>query len=73
MKGEICTQDILFALLFSGNAVVPVADCNKVKYYAQPKTDMKLIDYINYWRKHISNGHKSEEGCLYLKDWHFVQ
>ncbi|XP_072034844.1 2-oxoglutarate and iron-dependent oxygenase JMJD4-like [Amphiura filiformis] len=55
-----------------GDALVPVADCNKVQYYAQPKTDMKLVNYIEYWKDHISKGHKSKEGCLYLKDWHFV-
>nr|XP_054767212.1 2-oxoglutarate and iron-dependent oxygenase JMJD4-like [Lytechinus pictus] len=56
-----------------GNATVPVANCGKEKYYAQPKEDYKMSDYINYWRKNIEMDYRSSEGCLYLKDWHFTK
>ncbi|XP_797590.2 2-oxoglutarate and iron-dependent oxygenase JMJD4 [Strongylocentrotus purpuratus] len=56
-----------------GDVTVPVANCGKEKYYAQPKQDMKMSDYLQYWKKHIEMDHNSPEGCLYLKDWHFTK
>ena len=73
----LISSSMLFFFFFcppsTGDATVPVADCSKVQYYAQPKREMEFSKYLEYWKDHIRQDHKSKEGCLYLKDWHFVQ
>ncbi|XP_071490381.1 2-oxoglutarate and iron-dependent oxygenase JMJD4-like [Diadema antillarum] len=67
------TPDFDFLERQFGSATVPVANCGKVQYYAQPKQDMKFSDYLRYWRGHIDADYQSSQGCLYLKDWHFTR
>ena len=54
-----------------GDAVAPVADCSKEEFAAHPKSDMRVADYLDYWRDYAANGHPQDGSCLYLKDWHF--
>lgn len=54
----------------AGEAVVPVANCDAKEYNCNPKEQLKLKDYINYWKEHIKKSYRSARGCLYLKDWH---
>ncbi|XP_071791315.1 2-oxoglutarate and iron-dependent oxygenase JMJD4-like [Asterias amurensis] len=56
-----------------GSTVVPVADCRKIEYSAQPKSDMKLTEYLNYWQDIRQDPNSKDEKCLYLKDWHFTK
>lgn len=56
--------------MFIGNNVVPVADCNKKYYNSQPKDDMKMRDYLNYWIDYTKSTHSDSMSLLYLKDWH---
>ncbi|XP_072180779.1 2-oxoglutarate and iron-dependent oxygenase JMJD4-like isoform X2 [Diadema setosum] len=67
------TPDFDFLERQFGGATVPVANCGKVQYYAQPKQDMKFSEYLRYWRGHIATDYQSSQGCLYLKDWHFTR
>ncbi|MBN3324130.1 JMJD4 protein, partial [Atractosteus spatula] len=53
-----------------GDALVPVANCNVKEYNANPKQIMPFKDFVAYWKEYIQNGHSSNKGCLYLKDWH---
>ena len=46
-----------------GNEMAPVMDCNVQYFSSHKKTDMKVFDYMKYWR------HRDER-LLYLKDWH---
>ncbi|XP_072426144.1 2-oxoglutarate and iron-dependent oxygenase JMJD4 isoform X2 [Chiloscyllium punctatum] len=53
-----------------GDFVVPVANCDVKEYNANPKHNIPLRDYLNYWREHRESGYSSPQGCLYMKDWH---
>ena len=60
-----------------GESVVPVADCQRSEYGSQPKIDMTMRSYLDYWETYkrpvINEGcwATMEHGnCLYLKDWH---
>ena len=46
-----------------GNEMAPVMDCNVQYFSSHKKTDMKVSDFMKYWRKR-------DERLLYLKDWH---
>lgn len=50
----------------SGEAEVPVADCDQKHYDSQEKKTYKLSEYIDYWngQRETSSGRKQ---CLYLK------
>ncbi|KAK2514020.1 Jmjd4 [Columba guinea] len=54
----------------SGDAVVPVANCDVKEYNSNPKEQLPFKEYVNYWKEYIKNGYRSSRGCLYLKDWH---
>lgn len=54
----------------SGEAVVPVANCDVKEYNSNPKEQLPFKEYIKYWKEYIKNGYRSSQGCLYLKDWH---
>ncbi|XP_043543860.1 2-oxoglutarate and iron-dependent oxygenase JMJD4 [Chiloscyllium plagiosum] len=53
-----------------GDFVVPVANCDVKEYNANPKHNIPLRDYLNYWGEHRESGYSSPQGCLYMKDWH---
>uniref|UniRef100_A0A8D0G2C5 2-oxoglutarate and iron-dependent oxygenase JMJD4 n=1 Tax=Sphenodon punctatus TaxID=8508 RepID=A0A8D0G2C5_SPHPU len=53
-----------------GEAVVPVANCDVKEYNSNPKEQIKLKEYISYWKEYIKKSYRSPKGCLYLKDWH---
>ncbi|XP_040208115.1 2-oxoglutarate and iron-dependent oxygenase JMJD4 isoform X2 [Rana temporaria] len=53
-----------------GDAAVPVAKCDLKEYNANPKEQIPLREYIEYWREHRDHAYQSTKGCLYLKDWH---
>lgn len=75
--GFICTSS--FSVELAGDAIVPVADCSKEHFDSHCKKEMKMADYLDYWRRHmVQRGNetgevKKDEGLLYLKDWHFVK
>ena len=54
-----------------GDAVAPVADCSREEFCAHPKSEMRVADYLDYWKAYAANGYSQDESCLYLKDWHF--
>uniref|UniRef100_UPI00358F641A 2-oxoglutarate and iron-dependent oxygenase JMJD4-like isoform X1 n=1 Tax=Myxine glutinosa TaxID=7769 RepID=UPI00358F641A len=56
-----------------GDALVPVANCDRRQYDANPKQNMTLCDYIAYWNEHVALDYRSPQGCLYLKDWHLCR
>ncbi|XP_066266660.1 2-oxoglutarate and iron-dependent oxygenase JMJD4-like [Branchiostoma lanceolatum] len=56
-----------------GTLTVPVADCKKVEYQAQPKEDMTLAEFLDYWQDLYRSEHDPSKPCLYLKDWHFCR
>jgi hypothetical protein len=70
-----------------GDASVPVANCSKEHFDSHSKSEMRMADYLDYWRRHMASGKagrgedeengpagsKEGEGLLYLKDWHFVK
>ncbi|XP_078600346.1 2-oxoglutarate and iron-dependent oxygenase JMJD4-like isoform X1 [Branchiostoma floridae x Branchiostoma japonicum] len=56
-----------------GQLTVPVADCKKVEYQAQPKCDMTLAEFLHYWQDYCTSHHNPSKPCLYLKDWHFCR
>ena len=56
--------------------MVPVADCGKEDFNSHCKTEMKMSDYLEYWRNCMEGeGGSGSTGrdLLYLKDWHFVK
>ncbi|XP_018426430.1 PREDICTED: jmjC domain-containing protein 4 [Nanorana parkeri] len=53
-----------------GDAAVPVANCDVKEYNANPKEQVPLREYIEYWRECRENASPSPRGCLYMKDWH---
>ena len=61
----------------AGDARVPVADCGKEHFNSHSKSEMKMSDYLDYWKGNMEAGagdrEKKDERLLYLKDWHFVQ
>ena len=60
----------------SGDYVVPVADCGREQFSAHPKSEMKMADYLKYWRSLLLKEEEqsdSVEGLLYLKDWHLAK
>ena len=58
---------------------MPVADCAKEHFNSHRKSEMKMADYLNYWRRHMQRDDgedtaaEREKDLLYLKDWHFVK
>ncbi|XP_012274653.1 jmjC domain-containing protein 4 [Orussus abietinus] len=56
-----------------GNAVVPVANCNKEYYNAQMKQSMTINEYIDYWIDYRNTNYSLDKPVLYLKDWHCVK
>ena len=60
--------------MFTGAAMVPVADCTQNEFSSHPKHEMKFEDYVQYW-KSIAMGRQEEapSKLLYLKDWHFAR
>ncbi|PIK40416.1 putative jmjC domain-containing protein 4 [Apostichopus japonicus] len=73
VEDDGCHPDFEFLKSHFGDVTVPVANCEKVQYDAQPKEDMTLRDYLDYWQKHIKQNYESEKGCLYMKDMHFTR
>ena len=59
--------------MFSGDCVVPVANCKEEQFFSHPKQDLTLKEYIKYWREYKDDGYPDTESCLYLKDWHFTK
>lgn len=57
----------------SGEAVVPVANCEVKEYNANPKEQIPFKEYVSYWKEHIARNYSSPRGCLYLKDWHLYR
>lgn len=57
----------------TGSAVVPVANCKKEKYSAQPKEDKTFADFVDYWQSYIESDYPESMDNLYLKDWHFAR
>ncbi|XP_003742249.1 2-oxoglutarate and iron-dependent oxygenase JMJD4 [Galendromus occidentalis] len=60
-----------------GDSVAPIADCQRSEYGSQPKTEMTINNYLDYWEEHrrpAVDEHRwantAQEKCLYLKDWH---
>jgi len=51
----------------TGEASVPVANCNVEHYNSHLKTDWKLNDYIDYLVKYAENDYSSSMECLYMK------
>lgn len=37
-------------IIFTGEATVPVADCNQEQFQSHPKLSMLLKDFIEYWK-----------------------
>ena len=79
---------VIHSLYTLGDASVPVADCSKEQFDSHCKKEMKMADYVQYWRGLVqreggSEGvglerreekkEKREEALLYLKDWHFYK
>jgi hypothetical protein len=57
-----------------GDAVVPVADCNRREYDAHPKEEMLFRDFVDYWKSLEMNAVDCQTPrSLYLKDWHFTK
>ncbi|XP_078681566.1 2-oxoglutarate and iron-dependent oxygenase JMJD4-like isoform X2 [Branchiostoma floridae x Branchiostoma belcheri] len=56
-----------------GKLTVPVADCKRVEFQAQPKCDMMLAEFLDYWQDLYTSEHAPGKPCLYLKDWHFCR
>ncbi|XP_019624929.1 PREDICTED: jmjC domain-containing protein 4-like isoform X1 [Branchiostoma belcheri] len=56
-----------------GKLTVPVADCKRVEFQAQPKCDMILAEFLDYWQDLYTSEHTPGKPCLYLKDWHFCR
>lgn len=67
------TPDFDFLERNYGYCNVPVANCNEQKYYAQPKVQKTMTEFLRYWRQYRSNRSCGNDQCLYLKDWHFVK
>ncbi|OQR71152.1 jmjC domain-containing protein 4-like [Tropilaelaps mercedesae] len=60
-----------------GECTVPVADCQRTEYDSQPKQEMSMKDYLDYWKSYRRPtiredawGSIERGNCLYLKDWH---
>ncbi|KAJ2652741.1 hypothetical protein IWW40_000852 [Coemansia sp. RSA 1250] len=49
-----------------GEEQVQVAECDKVYFSDQKRTDMRFGDFIDQWHRH-------PERKLYCKDWHFTR
>ena len=45
-----------FLLLVTGEATVPVADCNQVQFESHPKHPMLFKDFIKYWEEKNNAG-----------------
>ena len=58
-------------IVVTGEAKVPVADCN-IKDLAYSKNTWVFRDYVKYWKGMI-DGSREDQRLLYLKDWHFVR
>lgn len=56
-----------------GEATVPVADCRKKEFSGHAKKQMKMKDFLDYWRKNDQAGSPCSGESLYLKDWHFTR
>lgn len=49
---------------------VPIANCNKVYFNSHEKSELKFIDFLNYWNNRQKNIESETNDLLYLKDWH---
>lgn len=55
-------------VFISGNANVPVANCNQKYFNSQCKNFMTFSEYAEYWKNFIGKNYPSDtEPCLYLK------
>ncbi|CAI8058000.1 2-oxoglutarate and iron-dependent oxygenase JMJD4, partial [Geodia barretti] len=39
-----------------GDASVPVANCSKEHFNSHRKSEMRMADYLDYWRRHMAMG-----------------
>lgn len=49
---------------------VPIANCSKVYFNSHEKSEMKFVDFVNYWQNQIQQNDSQSNNLLYLKDWH---
>lgn len=49
---------------------VPIANCNKVYFNSHEKSEMKFIEFLNYWKNQQKTTTCDTNDLLYLKDWH---
>lgn len=71
-KFSPCVSHFYF-IVFAGKVSVPVAVCDNEEFCSHPKIQKKFADYLDYWKKYISNNYPKLMQCLYLKDWHFTR
>nr|KAG5702396.1 hypothetical protein BaRGS_027483 [Batillaria attramentaria] len=57
------------------DATVPVADCKKKEFSAHVKQEMKMWEFLTYWKQLQDAGENGDvhSDSLYLKDWHFTR
>ncbi|XP_060064308.1 2-oxoglutarate and iron-dependent oxygenase JMJD4-like [Ylistrum balloti] len=65
--------DLTFLKEQFGDAVTPVADCGQKKFSSHCKEEMMMSEFLDYWKRYISEGYPCSQKCLYLKDWHFTK
>ncbi|XP_050670301.1 2-oxoglutarate and iron-dependent oxygenase JMJD4 homolog isoform X2 [Leptidea sinapis] len=65
-KEWVCDDKINYKYFVDvyGEFKAPVADCNKINFNSQCKSEMTIKDYMEYLQS------SNEENILYLKDWH---
>ncbi|XP_074662894.1 2-oxoglutarate and iron-dependent oxygenase JMJD4-like [Tubulanus polymorphus] len=56
-----------------GDAVVPIAHCDKEEFNSHPKSDKSMKDYLDYWMKYVESDYSNQLPCDYLKDWHCMR
>ena len=61
--------------VFSGEYMVPVADCGREQFSAHPKSEMRMAEYLKYWSSLLKEReqYNSKQKLLYLKDWHLAK
>ena len=57
----------ILSVWFSGEALVPVANCNVNHYNSHLKENWKLNKYIDYLIKYERDGYPISMKCLYMK------
>ena len=45
--------------MYLGDAIVPVANCSEKQFDAHCKSEMKMSEFLDYWKSHIKE--KEEE------------